>query len=194
MNDWDGIEQAFRFSSKSNRAIAKEFGVSEGAIRKRAAAEGWEKGVAAGVRQPRPELEDAGRTSPAPAPAGGNRDALSAIDRSIDLAHRMLDELDAATCAIGELEELIYTETEDDRDGRRRAALLRATSISTRTTALKTIQQSLDALQILQAKQSGGLKGDGKKAERAAAARQAVGGRFAPAPPPLSVIKGGRPG
>jgi len=41
MVDWEAIETAYRQSDRSVRAIARHFGLSEGAIRKRARQKGW---------------------------------------------------------------------------------------------------------------------------------------------------------
>jgi len=41
MVDWEAIETAYRGSDRSVRAIARHFGLSEGAIRKRARQKGW---------------------------------------------------------------------------------------------------------------------------------------------------------
>lgn len=49
--DWDAVERAYRLGAQSNRVIAKEFDVTESAIRSRAAANGWIKGEPEAVRQ-----------------------------------------------------------------------------------------------------------------------------------------------
>src|SRR6266566_9878051 len=41
MVDWEAIETAYREGDRSVRAIARHFGLSEGAIRKRARQNGW---------------------------------------------------------------------------------------------------------------------------------------------------------
>lgn len=62
--DWEAVEREYRAGIRSLRDIAGEVGVSEGAIRKRAKAEGWEREKA--VRQQDPvrlagdELDRAG--------------------------------------------------------------------------------------------------------------------------------------
>ncbi|MFG1417188.1 hypothetical protein V5F38_05160 [Xanthobacter sp. V0B-10] len=48
--DWDAIEREFRAGQLSNREIAARFGVTEGAIRKKAKAAGWERDLADKVR------------------------------------------------------------------------------------------------------------------------------------------------
>ncbi len=181
MTDWDAIEHAWRFGGLSNVAIANEYGISEGAIRKRAKSEGWAKGVEPGPRQAKPE-----RAVDKPVRAdlpSEPRTMQAAVERSIALAHRMLDELDFATSHLEEIEEDIYEATQDDRDGRRRGAMLKAVSLGSRTTSLKTIQLSLDALQVLLAKLEGDQVGSGKKGAAQAAAKKAASKFGAPSPP-----------
>lgn len=48
--DWAGIEREYRAGIRSLRSIGKEFGVSEGAIRKRADRDGWTKDLSAKIR------------------------------------------------------------------------------------------------------------------------------------------------
>lgn len=47
--DWEAVEQEYRAGIRSLRDIAGEVGVSEGAIRKRAKAEGWERDLSAKI-------------------------------------------------------------------------------------------------------------------------------------------------
>lgn len=49
--DWEAIEAAYRANVMSIRAIAAAHGVSDTAIRKRAAAEGWQRDLAEKVRR-----------------------------------------------------------------------------------------------------------------------------------------------
>ena len=49
--DWDAIEREYRAGQLSNREIAARFGVTEGAIRKKAKTEGWQKDLADKVRK-----------------------------------------------------------------------------------------------------------------------------------------------
>ncbi len=48
--DWVGIEKEYRAGQLSNVEIGKQFGVSEGAIRKKAKKNGWEKDLSSAVR------------------------------------------------------------------------------------------------------------------------------------------------
>lgn len=49
--DWEAIEREYRAGQLSNREIAARFGVTEGAIRKKAKAAGWDRPLAGKVRQ-----------------------------------------------------------------------------------------------------------------------------------------------
>lgn len=48
--DWEAIERAFRAGSLSVRAIAEQHGITEGAIRKRATKEAWQRDLAGQVK------------------------------------------------------------------------------------------------------------------------------------------------
>lgn len=49
--DWEAIEREYRAGQLSVREIARAYGLSEGAIRKKAKASGWERALADKVRQ-----------------------------------------------------------------------------------------------------------------------------------------------
>jgi hypothetical protein len=49
--DWDAIKAAYRTGQLSNVELGKQFGVSEGAIRKKAKADGWTKDLASSVKR-----------------------------------------------------------------------------------------------------------------------------------------------
>lgn len=48
--DWDAIEREYRLGIRANTAIARSHGITEGAIRKRAKAEGWTRDLNAQVK------------------------------------------------------------------------------------------------------------------------------------------------
>lgn len=108
------------------------------------------------------------------------------IDHVLVLARRQLEELDATTSQIDQIEEDIDGETAGDRDGRRRAAMLKAVSLPARTMTLKTIAQVLELAGV-----AGGKQKLGKKEQRQGAAVEAGRGRFAPRPPPKLVVDNG---
>ena len=49
--DWEGIEREYRAGQLSVREIARQYALSEGAIRKRAKADNWERSLASQVRE-----------------------------------------------------------------------------------------------------------------------------------------------
>jgi hypothetical protein len=49
--DWEAMETEYRAGAKTLRAIAADHGVTEGAIRKRAKAEGWERDLSEKIRR-----------------------------------------------------------------------------------------------------------------------------------------------
>ncbi len=108
------------------------------------------------------------------------------IDHVLVLARRQLEELDATTSQIDQIEDDIDGETAGDRDGRRRAAMLKAVSLPARTMILKTIAQVLELAGV-----AGGKQKLGKKEQRQGAAVEAGRGRFAPRPPPKLVVDNG---
>ncbi len=168
--DWAGIERDFRAGVMSNREIARWYGLSETAIRKKAKAEGWERREA-----PRhvkrevivPEIVEV-RTPIKPE---------DLADRGRGLAGRMLDELEAVTTHQGELEDMIFVE---ESDPRRRQALMKALSLSERAMTLRNLANAMKTLNESSAPQ-------GKKAARDEAAK-AVGGRFGVRQPPKLAV------
>lgn len=54
--DWDRIEVDYRAGMKTLREIADEHNITEGAIRKRAKRDGWERDLAAKVRAKAPAV------------------------------------------------------------------------------------------------------------------------------------------
>lgn len=141
--NWKEIEKDFRAGKISVRQIAEWHEVTEGAIRYRAKKGNWSAltrpiPTDTFVRLPMPPL---GVVSELPAP----RPTVSIVDVKVlarsgkDLAFRMLDELDASTSQVDELEDLIVSETAGDRDGRRRQGMLRAVDLPARSNTLKAL-------------------------------------------------------
>jgi hypothetical protein len=61
----------------------------------------------------------------------------------MDLAERMLEELHQVTTSPGGFEQMIIDETSEDKEARRRNAMLKAVSLPTRADTLKIISQIL---------------------------------------------------
>lgn len=137
--DWKGIEKDFRAGKTSIRQIADWYGVSEGAIRKRAKAGNW-------AQMLRPDLEaDTFRPLASIPTIRVKEDAKTITRDGKGLAVRMLNELMASTSLVDELEDMIISETAGDRDSRRRQGMLRAVDLPARANTLKTLGLAVKA-------------------------------------------------
>lgn len=171
--DWISIESEYRAGEISNRHLAKRHGISESAVRKQAKSGGWIKKACA--IPARPENQD--RKPPSEVDAGADP-----VDMGRDLCIRLLAEIDASTGHLEEIESWIYEETANDVSGSRRAAMLKAISLPTRATTLKTIMQALQSAKAVE-------EAKGKKVERQETAEKvASSGKFAPPKAPTLVI------
>jgi hypothetical protein len=165
--DWEAIEREFRAGQQSARAIAAKHGITEGAIRKKAKAEGWQRTLAGEVRKAvREKLVRADgtregtqqqRASDAEvieSAAETGKQVVQSHRRDIragrDLVSRLFDELSATTSHIGTIEEEIEAATEDDKSGKRRAAMMRAVSLPSRASAMQALSGSLKNLVTLE--------------------------------------------
>ncbi|MBN9448275.1 MAG: hypothetical protein J0I67_15400 [Bosea sp.] len=154
--DWEAIEREFRAGQLSTREIARQHGLSDTAIRKKARAEDWDRDLSDKVRQQaRAKLvRDAGsqqgsqerranETQTVEAAALRQvevvRQHRHAIGRGRDLTLRLLDELDATTTHVGELEEMIEDETAGDKSPMRRNAMLKAVGLPSRAGVIKDL-------------------------------------------------------
>lgn len=182
--DWVEIERDYRTSPMSVREIARWYGITEAAIRKRAKRDGWARpekpeGSQADDRAPEPEKVYVGTVLTA---ENTTPDAI--VGRGRNLVMRMMDELDATTTRNGELEALIVSVTdESDTDGKR-AALMQAVSLKTRSDVLKSLATAAKTLAESSAPQ--GVK----KARQEAGERVSESsGKFATPPPPLRLVQ-----
>lgn len=141
--DWKKVRLDYEAGILSIRKLAERYGVSDTAIRKRAKKEVWEpfgsasEGVSSHREPPQnlpaiPEIVVEAASKP-----------LSIARRGRDIVERLLDELDAMTSHLGELEDMIIDETRGDKDSRKRNAMLRAISHGTRTMAAKNLALAL---------------------------------------------------
>lgn len=175
--DWAAIEKDYRAGTQSIREIAAWYQISDTAIRKRAKAEGWER---AEIRAGSQQVRAANHANPAadkPVPK-----IEEVIGRGRNLADRLLDELEAETMHLGELEAIIMM---NEADPQRVAALKQAVSLPTRAKTLQTIAL---ALKTMGETADGGRSG--KKAARQARAETAAGGgsKFAAPSAPKLVV------
>lgn len=171
--EWDRIELEYLAGDVSVREIADRYSISDTAIRKRAKAQGWVRAV----RRP-----STVRTSEVPAqraPRAPSEPVEAAViaERGRQLVGRMLDELDATTTHQGELEEMIEDVTANDRDSKRRDAMMGAISLGGRAKTLKELATAFKTINEAAAPQ-------GKKAAQQDRAREVAGGsRFKPVGP-----------
>ncbi|SHJ70786.1 hypothetical protein SAMN05444159_1281 [Bradyrhizobium lablabi] len=138
--DWKGIEKDYRAGKTSIRQIAEWYGVSEGAIRKRAKANNWSRMI-------RADAADTGtfkKLDFVPA-IRKPEDAKTITREGKNLAVRMLSELMATTTQVDELEDMIISECAGDRDARRRTGMLRAVDLPARANTLKTLGLAVKA-------------------------------------------------
>lgn len=163
----------------SIRALARERGLSDVAISKRAKAEGW-------ARKPKPNGEPIPSRADVELKVSPTLAAVVDVDPKVlikhgrDLTRRLMDELDATTSHVGEIEEAITAYTAGDKDGQRRFAMLKAVGLPTRANVLKTL--TLAAKTLAEA-------APGKKEEAQNAATTAArSGRFATAPTPPKLV------
>lgn len=147
--DWESIEREYRAGQLSIRAIATAFGVSEGAIRKKAKASQWQRSLAdlvrkairdtlvradgthEGTQQPR---EDDAEVIDTAAARGVElvRQHRRSLGRAQSIIEKLLAELERGTDNLDEIEAAIEAETGDDQNGRRRNMMLKAVSLPQR--------------------------------------------------------------
>lgn len=172
-SDWERIEHEYCTTDDSIREIADRHSMSDGAIRKRAKIEKWQRPVRT------PAKRAPVRTlTPAPPPADPDKpvDAATIADGGRGLVARMLDELDVTTSQRGELEDMIVAATDGDDEDARRDAMMRAVSLPSRANTMKTLALALKTLNEASAPQ-------GKKAAAQDRAN-AVADRFKGVGPP----------
>lgn len=164
--DWEAVEREYRAGQLSIREIARQHGVTDTGIRKKAHSEGWQRDLADRVRKSATEmlaqLDGAGSQegSQGSSHLGSQRlreaDAQTVLTaaqtrveivrqhRGIigsgrDLTLRLVDELSTTTAHVGELEELIEQATQSDKTPQRRTAMLKAVSLPTRAGTIKDL-------------------------------------------------------
>lgn len=140
--DWDRIEIEYLAGEVSIREIADRYGISDTAIRKRAKAHG----LVRPVRRREPANQGTKSHATARVEAAAPAEVPGIAERGRELVARMLDELDATTSHIGEIEEAIELECAKDRTDRRRSAMLKAVSVKTRADTLKTLSLAFKTL------------------------------------------------
>ncbi|MDR3487080.1 MAG: hypothetical protein P4M05_19510 [Bradyrhizobium sp.] len=158
--DWEEIEREYRAGQLSVRAIAAQHGLTEGAIRKRAKADGWARPLADKVRaavkeklvraegtQTERARTDA-ETIEVAAARGVElvRQHRASLNRANTIVAKLLDELESATDKRDEITDEIEAATEGDRNPNRRNAMLRAVSLPSRAQTVRELSQAMKNL------------------------------------------------
>lgn len=182
--DWVAVESDYRETRKSIREIGRMYRISEAAIRKRAKAECWTRPDMKKVRAAHHETRVA---SSALSAAPVELDDILAQGREI--VGRLFNELSFVTSNIGDLEEMIFEETADDDNDKRRDAMLKAVSLGSRSGVARNLATAFKTLQ-----DSGiGVGKKGKKEQQQEAAQEiASAGLFAPRRAPKLVVDNGK--
>jgi hypothetical protein len=158
--DWEAIEREYRAGQLSIREIARNHGTTDGAIRKRAKKDGWERDLSQQVREKvRAELvRGEVRTPNAHANQREAIDTAAARGVEVIRSHRkdisdgrslvqlLLGQLKTAAENREEIEEEILEETAGDDSPKRRGFMLQAISLPKHATALKDLSTALKNL------------------------------------------------
>lgn len=160
--DWHRVEIEYRANKLSLRDIGKEFGVSESAIRKKAKTENWQRDLSQYVSKRTQEklvrraVKDKEASDTEVVEEISDRNAQIVESHRADIktargcAAILLDELLDGTKNYERLDELIEQQaTEEGWSADRRATVLRAVSLPTRTKVLVDLANSMRILQTL---------------------------------------------
>lgn len=162
--DWEAIDREYAAGMLSVREIARRYSCSEGAIRKRAKAEGWERDLTAKVqKEVRRKLVREGVRSEA-----SEREIIEqasetgvtivklhrkSIQKSQNIVDSLLEQLSEFAEERDEIEKAIIDETKGKNgkvDGLRRARMLKAVSLPAHSVVLRDLsmaQKNLIALE-----------------------------------------------
>jgi hypothetical protein len=182
--DWAEIERDYRTSPMSVREIARWYGISETAIRKKAKAGGWERPGSQEGSRPETTNAEPEKVYVGTVLTPENTTPEAIVGRGRNLVMRLMDELDATTTRQGELESMIVAATDSGDPGNQREALMQAVSLKQRSDVLKALATAAKTLA-----ESGAPAG--VKAERQKRGEQVAqsGGRFSAPSPPLRLVQ-----
>lgn len=173
--DWESIEREFRAGQLSVREIARQHSITEGAIRKKSKAEGWQQDLTAKVRERvRTELvrsevrkEHLKATTPEIIEAAALRgvEIIQHHRRDINQARgivgTLMNQLGEVIGARPIIEEMIDQETDGDQSTRRKSALMKAVSIPTHASTVRDLSTAMKNLVALE-RQAFNLGGEGE--------------------------------
>jgi hypothetical protein len=156
--DWDSLAAEYRSGALSNVLLGKKYGVSEGAIRKRAKAEGWEKDLAGKVRNKVKEKLVRGEVRGHHVRDADIVDEAANTGVFIVREHRkdirtaggivalLMKELIDTVANRAEIEEAIEEETKADENNQRRYKMLKAISLPTNATVMRDLATAMKGL------------------------------------------------
>lgn len=161
--DWERIEKEYRAGQLSIREVAKRGGVTEGAVRKKAKADGWSRDL---TKQVQAKIKDKLVRSQVRTPNAGDDQIVEEVaDRGAAIieSHRtdinqgrqiaglLMRELMSGTKNIDLLEELVDQQADDEEwDSKRKAAVQRAISLPVRAGVMRDLATSMKTLQALE--------------------------------------------
>lgn len=177
--DWVAIRSDWEKSDKSIRWLASWYQISDAAIRKKAKSEGWPDRPKPAAKQVR--TDDQPVREPVMMAGVDATDPEQIVGKGHNLIFRLLDELDASTARIGEIEKFIEMHEEDPR---RKAAMLKAVSLAGRANVVKALATAFKTWNEAKAP-------EGKKAQRQEAAEKVAAGKFAPRGGPKLAVNNG---
>lgn len=157
--DWEAIERDYRAGILSLREIAKRHGISDTAIRKKARANGWERDltekvneqarsqlVRETVRTANPQTEQEIVNDAAATIVTVVRGHRKHISRQVEIVEALVEQLAGAAGNRDAIEDAIFDETADEENGKRRAAMLKAVSLPSHTSAMVNLTNALKTL------------------------------------------------
>ncbi len=160
--DWEAIEVEYRANQLSNVMLGKKYGVSEGAIRKRAKAEGWTRDLTAKVRAKVRDTLVRGEVRDPKARDNEIVDVVAATGAQVVRTHRkdirtaadlvgmLMGQLMDAAQNRDEIEGAIDDETADDDTTARRSRMKRAISLPTHAATIRDLTTAAKNLVALE--------------------------------------------
>ncbi|MES2319999.1 MAG: hypothetical protein V4631_21165 [Pseudomonadota bacterium] len=161
--DWEPIERAYRSGQFSNRQLAQQYSVSEGMIRKKIKAEGWEKDLTSKVQSKvRADLvRNEVRIYDAQAEMRTEREIVEtaaatvvqvvrehrkSISKGREMVSLLMHQLCVASQTRDQLEDIIDEETKNDETAQRRVQLMRAVSLPAQAGVLRDLATAMKSL------------------------------------------------
>lgn len=158
--DWEAIEREYRAGQLSVSEIGRIFGVSHTAINKRAKKFEWPRDLVDRVRQAvsaklvsNPVSDEALAETVDQAATRivqVVREHKTNIRSSRNILGKLFDELNDAIDHREEIEDDIVAETVDDKDGQRRARMLRAVALGSRAGVMLSLSAAMKNVIVLE--------------------------------------------